>query len=201
MPITATKQTQYEQIPEGAYPARIYRILHIGTVPNEMYGGTVNKAYITFEFPTETRVFDKDKGEQPMTLSNEYTLSFGDKSNLKKVIDACDPKALKVGTDGIVEEFDVESLVGKACLVTVIHKTTAKGTYANISACTVLPKGMDCPPQVNASKVLNYDNFDVEYFNTLPEFLKKKIQASAEYKVMNGEEVNLDDINVDDIPF
>lgn len=201
MPITATKQSQFEQIPEGAYPARIYRILHIGTIPNEAFGGKNNKAYISFEFPTELREFDKAKGEQPMVLSQEYTLSFGDKSNLKKVIDACDPKALKIGTDGVVEEYDIESLLGKCCLVTVTHKTTAKGTYANIGACTVLPKGMDCPSQMNPSTLLNYDSFNEALFNSLPEFIKKKIESSDEYKMMKGEVPSIDDLDIDAIPF
>ncbi len=188
MAIKATKQSTFEIIPEGSYVARIYRILHIGTIPNEMYGGKTNKAYISFELPTETRVFDKERGEQPMVISNEYTLSFGEKSNLKKVIDACDPKALKVGTDGFVEEYDIENLLGKTCLVSVIHKTSAKGTYANVGSVTMVPKGMTCPPQVNESKILNYDSFDEAYFASLPEFLKKKIEASDEYKIMNGSE-------------
>src|ERR1035437_6665845 len=120
MSIKAKKSgADFVPMEEGAYPARIYQILHIGTVAG--FQGTMqNKVRIVFEFPTEMKVFDQAKGEQPQSLSQDYTLSFHEKATLTKVIKACDPKALKVGEDGFMEEYEVENLLGKSCLVTVI---------------------------------------------------------------------------------
>lgn len=196
MAITATnKKTQYDILEEGAYPARIYQIIHIGTVPG-FQGKLQNKARITFEFPTEMKVFDEKKGEQPMVLSQDYTLSFNEKAGLRKVIDACDPKALKaVGEDGLVEVYDIEKLLGKSCLVTIIHKASKDGqnTYANIGGCTVLPKGMVCPAQINPSKSLSYDAWDQSFFETLPKFLQDAMKSSDEYRFMT--------IDKDEVPF
>ncbi len=185
MPIYAKKSEgkTFDPIPEGAYPARIYQVIHLGTVVG-FQGQLQNKVRITWEFPTELKVFKEENGEQPMVLSNDYTLSFHEKSQLRKVIDACDPKALKtVGDDGLVESYDVENLLGKACLVTVIHKEAKAGdaVYANIGVCTVIPKGMICPPQINPSKSLSYDNWDQTYFETLPKFIQDKMKSSQEY--------------------
>lgn len=208
MAIIATKnQKSFDPIPEGAYPARIYQIIHIGTVPG-FQGQLQNKVRITFEFPTETKVFKEENGEQPMVLSQDYTLSFHEKSQLRKVIDACDPKALKsVGDDGLVEQYDIENLLGKACLVTVVHKEakTGEAIYANIANCTVMPKGMTCPPQINESKSLSYDNFDHAYFATLPQFLQDKIKASSEYQWMMSDKSDdavpfPDEVDMSDIP-
>ena len=177
----------FEPMAEGAYPARIYQIIHIGTYPD--YTGVLkNKVRLTFEFPTELKVFKEENGEQPQVLSQEYTVSFHEKSQLRKVIDACDPKAMKnVNDDGFIEEYDIESLLGKSCLVTVIHKEAKTGDaiYANIGNCTVMPKGMECPAQINESKVLNYDAFDKEVFESQPQFIKDKITSSLEYKKMH----------------
>lgn len=196
MPINAVKQQPFEQLAEGVYPARIYKIIHIGTA-NNSFGTRSNTAMISFEFPTELKIFDKAKGEQPMSLSQEYTLTFSEKANLRKLIDAVYPKALK--SEEELEAFDIEALMGQACLVTVVHKTTAKGTYANIGGTTALPKGMTCPDQVNPSQLLNYDNFDEAFFNAQPKFIQAKIESSDEYKAMKGEENQ--DFNLDEIPF
>lgn len=197
MSIIARKTTtkDFEPIEEGSYPARIYQIIHEGTITG-FQGQLQNKVRITFEFPTEMKVFKEENGEQPQVLSNEYTLSFHEKSQLRKVIDACDPKALKtISDDGFVEEYDIENLLGKACLVTIVHKEGKDGnTYANIGNCTVLPKGMVCPPQVNPSKSLSFDNFDKEFFESLPQFIKDKIKSSTEYQTMEGIKEDLDDV-------
>lgn len=189
MAINATKKVggeDIEPIEEGSYPARIYQIIHIGTIAG--FQGTMqNKARITFELPTELKVFNEEKGEQPRVISQDYTLSFHEKATLTKVINACDPKALKIDDDGFIEEFDIEQLMGKTCLVNIIHKKGKEDKiYANVSSCMALPKGMICPPAINEPSVLNYDNWNEELFEKLPDFLKDKIKSSDEYKAMKG---------------
>lgn len=204
MATIATKKqgASFDPIPEGAYPARIYSFIHLGTVPG-FQGQLQNKVRLTFEFPTEMKVFKEENGEQPMVLSQEYTLSTHEKSQLRKVIDACDPKALKtLGDDGLVDAYDAEQLVGKACLVTVIHKDGKDGAvFANIGSCTVIPKGMECPAQINESKVLSYDNFNQEVFDSLPAFIQDKMKSSLEYKKMTEDpnEIPFDTISLDEI--
>lgn len=186
MPIIATKSNSgtFSPIDEGSYPARIYQIIDLGTIPG-FQGAMQHKVRITFEFPTEMKVFKEENGEQPQVLSQDYTLSFHEKSGLRKLITACDPKALKTGDDGFVEEYDIERLLGKSCLVSVKHKEGKENAvYANIDVAMGMPKGMVCPPQVNESKVLSYDNFDTAYFESLPAFIKDKMKSSFEYKKM-----------------
>jgi ferritin len=45
-----------------------------------------------------------------------------------------------------------------------------------------MPKGMVCPGQVNETFVLSYDAFDFDKFNTLPKFIKEKMEKSVEFK-------------------
>ena len=64
---TATR----EPVPAGVFPARCYKLQHFGTVPDTYMGEhkMVNKLRIDWELPTETKVFDPEKGEQPLSIS------------------------------------------------------------------------------------------------------------------------------------
>lgn len=183
---TNKKGESVDPIEAGSYPARIYQMIHIGTVAG-FQGMLQNKVRIGFELPTETAVFDKAKGEQPRVISQDFTLSFNEKATLRKIITACDPKALEVDEDGFMEEFDIETLIGKDCLITIAQKQKKdnSGNYSYIESCTRLPKGMTCPAPVNPVQILNYTKFDIALFEKLPDFLKEKIITSKEYIEMN----------------
>ena len=189
MPIYATnkKSEGFDPIEAGSYPARIYSMIQIGTVEG-FQGQLQNKVRISFELPTEMMVFDPAKGEQPRSISQDYTLSFHEKAKLRKVIQACDPKALELDEDGFMEEFDIEQILGKELLVTIAQKPKKDGTgnYAFIDNCTRLPKGMVCPPAINPTLVLSYGNWNEEVFQKLPEFIRTKMESSLEYKEIKG---------------
>jgi hypothetical protein len=183
----------FDPIEAGSYPARIYQMIELGNVIG-FQGQIQNKVRIGFELPTEMMVFDPTKGEQPRVISQEYTLSFNEKSNLRKVIEACDPTALAVDEGGMMEEFDVETLIGKELLITIAQKPKkdGSGNYAFIDNCTRLPKGMTCAPAINPPQVLAYDKWNEDLFSKLPDFLRGKIESSLEYQEMKGIKPNLD---------
>lgn len=194
MSIIATKSqgTKFVPLEEGSYAARIYQIIHLGTIVGYQ-GQMQDKVRISFEVPSEMKVFKEEKGEQPVSLSKEYTVSTHEKSGLRKLIVACDPKGLPEELEG---EYDIENLLGKSCLVSVVHNQGKDGAvYANIDVETVLPKGMKCLDAVNEPKLLSYDNFDSELFNTLPQFIQDKMKQSWEYKtIIEGIERPSDEI-------
>ena len=182
--IPATKSaTNYEPVPIGSHVARVYQVIHVGTVEG-FQGKLQNKVRITFELPNEEREFKQGEGPKPMSISGDYTLSFHEKSNLRQLIEACCG-----AMEGELEVFDVESLLGKTCLITVKQKDrqSGDGKFSFIDGATPLPKGMKCPDPVNETKVLNYTNFDRALYDSLPDFLREKIASSVEYKQLNGE--------------
>lgn len=182
--IEATNDSQpRELIPSGNHIARCYSMVHVGT-NKEIIMGTekiLNKVRITWELPQEMRVFDESKGEQPMVISKEYTLSMHEKSNLRKDLESWRGKGF---TEEEAKSFDVAQLLGVACLVNVIHKKANNGNeYANISSITTLIKGMECPAQINPTFEFNYtDKFDSLIVESFPDFIKDKIKSSSEYK-------------------
>lgn len=208
MSIIATTSSQpKELIPAGNYYARCYQMLHIGTVKELILGEvkSLNKVRIGWELPTETKVFNKEKGEQPFVISEEYTLSMHEKSNLRKLL------ASWRGKDFSVEEasfFDITKLLGVACMLNIIHKPSKRDPqvmYQKVGSVSPVPKGVVCPPQVNPTSVLSYDNFNYELYASLPDFIKDKIKVSDEFiKMQNPEHTvftNDDETGEEVLPF
>lgn len=216
MPIVATaKSGSRELIPEGNHIATCIGMIQIGTVTSNIQGAmkSLHKVRITWEFPDEKRVYDETKGEQPMVFSKEFTLSLSDKSNLRKILESWRGAAF---TAEEAAGFDITKLVGAPCMINIIHKaskTDPTKKYEEIGSIARLIKGMKKPDQVNPSRILSYDNFDFEYFDTLPDFIKEAMKSTPEYQELIARQnakpvshkVNVavedDDDNVDDLPF
>lgn len=208
----------FTPVPAGTHIARLFSIIHIGTTGYE-YMGEWKESYkvrLTFELPLKTKVFNEEKGEQPMVISEEYGLTMGSKSKLRKVVEGI------IGTTLIDKEayaFDIEDLLGEPCLIRVVHKTKGDKTFANIESTSPLMEGQECPPQVNPDFVLSYADWNQEKFDSLPEFIKDKIRATGEYRAKtttvpdmkavreelrakrNPKEYGPDEIDPDSIPF
>lgn len=207
MSINATNESKpREIIPAGNYVARCYSMIHIGTVEEDYMGEIkhLNKVRVTWELPLETRVFDEAKGEQPMVISKEYTLSMHEKSNLRKDLENWRGKTF---TEEQAAHFDITKLLGIPCMLSIIHKTskTSQSTYAIISGIAAMPKGVECPLQHNETFEFNYeDKFDENVLNAMPDFIKDKIKSSAEYRKMffpTEQEVVTEQPEEDDLPF
>ena len=198
MPLKAQlpQKTQRELIPTGNYPARVYEIIELGTVDSTWMGEAkkTHKVRIGFELPTEKRVFDETKGEQPMVISKEMALSFGDLAGLRKIIEAVEGRKI---TDAEAVNYDVLEILGKPLLVTVSHsEPNEQGiVYANATTFSPLIKGLTVEPLINKPRVLTYENWDENVYNSLPEFLKEKMNKTPEF-LNRGKTFQLPVVNV-----
>jgi len=183
---SSTGGSNYEPIAAGTYVARCYSMVHLGTIKESYMGEEkyVNKVRLTFELPTELKVFKEENGEQPQVISKEFTLSLGDKSNLRAFLNSWRGKAL---TEDECKSFDIAVLAGKACTLSIIHKTSKVSgkTYAEIASIGGVMKGMDVPAIMNPEMVFSVNNFDQVAFDSFPDFIKEKIQSSNEYKAVS----------------
>lgn len=209
MAINATnKGVQRELIPAGNYIARCYQMIQIGTVEEMILGSvkSLNKVRIGWELPTEQKVFNPEKGEQPFVISKEFTLSMNEKSNLRKVLASWRGKDF---TEDEAKCFDITKLLSVPCMLNVIHKPSKADPtriYEEIGSVSPMPKGVKCPPQINPTAVLEFENFNWELFNSLPDFIKMKVQSSAEFKEMQSpheRQLHPNEIMepIDDLPF
>lgn len=183
---TTNGNTPRELIPTGNYIARCYKMIHIGTVEEVILGDKkiLNKVRIGWELPTELRVFNEEKGEQPLVIDKEFTLSLYEKSALRGVLKSWRGKDF---TEEEAKCFDITKLLGVQCMINIIHKPSkrdASKVYEEIAGITAVPKGITVPAQINTTFCLDYDNFDETKFNSLPDFIKQKMQTSMEYSAL-----------------
>ena len=202
----APTQTR-ELLEEGNYIATLYRIIYIGTVETEYLGEKKNvfKVDLTWELNNELKVWKEGEEAKPVVVSKQYTLSLGQKANLRPVVEGM------VGgmSDSEATNYDLDNLLGTACLLNVSHGVTESGSqYLKVST-SKLMKGMEQPKAFNEQVILTYENWNEELYLSLPEWLKDKIASTPEYKGMKsigGFEmpvVNVDtgEVNSKDIPF
>lgn len=193
---TSNGNTNFEPIATGNYPARCYSMIHIGTIDEVILGTqkTLNKVRITWELPTELKVFKEENGEQPHVISKEFTLSMHEKATLRNFLKNWRGKDF---TEDEAKAFDIEKLIGAPCMLNITHKKSKDGTktYAEIGSISTMPKGFPCPEQITPSFVWTYEDFNSDKFNALPDYLKAKMVNSVEYKqaVSGGQEVEVND--------
>ncbi len=170
--------------PEGTHHAICVGLVEVGTVDSEWQGETKNlhKIRLTFELPDELHDFNGE--EKPLVVSQEYTLSMGEKANLRKLVEGIIGVAFH---DEEAESFNIEELLGKNCLLAIKHKESKTGNkYVIISSASPLMKSMKDKKPFNPIKVLTYEKWDAEYYSSLPDFLKDAMKATPEYQKMFG---------------
>lgn len=169
-------QTFEPNVPEGIHQAVIRSIIDLGTqeINSQAYGlQEKRQVSISFEFPKVRKTFDESKGEQPCSLSCKYTLSMHEKAKLKKV---CEKILGKKFTDDEAYDFDLKDILGKSCMVEVVHSNG----YANID--NVMNDASEPAPKAeNELRIFDLDNFDKELFDTFHEKVQRQIMNSPEY--------------------
>ena len=164
---------------EGMHIARIYQIVDLGTTEQGGdYPGKKRKVQFLFELPNETSIFDPAKGPQPYYAKSLYTLSMNSKSILRNNVESLLGKTMD---DKEAYAFNIFNLIGKECMIQIVHTKKGENTYANIKNITPMPKGMACPPAFNEPMIFSTQQPDMNVFNKLPEFIQDKIKSSDEF--------------------
>ena len=113
-----------------------------------------------------------------MILSQVYTISMHPDSNMRQMLESWRAATFTLNEEF---EFDISTVLGRACMVTVVHN----GDWANVRTVSPLPKGMDVPKA--EMPLLLYDTDNTESYNDLPPWIQKKLakeQAAADTAAM-----------------
>lgn len=211
MAIKSAQVPARELIPAGNYVAICYSMIQIGTIDNTYKGVTKKtpKVRLGWELCDELKVFKEGEPAKPLVIEKEYSLYMTDKSNLRKDLESWRGATW---TDKEAEDFDITKLVKAACMLNIIHHTADSGkVYEKISGITKLPKSIPPPKPFNPTRVLEFDNWNQQLFESLPDFITDQIKTSLEYQKMvnpgetytddNASHYTPDDDNPDDLPF
>jgi hypothetical protein len=181
MSLTAPKSKSSDPVPKGNHVARLYQIIHIGTNDFEYMGETKSsdKVRLTFELSNERKVFKEGDEPKPYSISREFGFSMHTKSKLRPFVESMIGAPL---FDKEADNFDFEDLLGRECLLNVVHEEKNGNVYANIAGASPLPKGMDAPALVNEKKMIDVNTAPFEEIEALPSFIREKMQSSDEFK-------------------
>jgi hypothetical protein len=182
-----TAGTKSAPVPAGVTPGRCYCIADLGT-PTEAFGTFEprRKVCLIFELPEHRIQLERD-GKQvdlPKAISARYTLSLGDKANLRHVLEAWRGRPF---TPEELKGFDLEKVLGAPGLLNIVHKPRkdGSGSVAVIASISPLPKGLKCPPQENPKVWFDLDEAlagnDCVFPPGLPQWCEDEIKKSEEF--------------------
>jgi hypothetical protein len=184
--------TDFKPVPEGTHVAICNMVVDMGVQGGGQFKPS-RKVYIRWELPNEkTEWTDKngDKHSGPMVVGNQYTLSLSEKANLRADLESWRGKTF---TEQELEGFDVTKVLGKACLLGIVHNIKGNKTYANIKAVMGLTKGTVVPPAHNALVQYTPDDHDQATFDLLPPWLQEMIQNRKKIETVSASRMPSDD--------
>jgi len=166
----------FTPLPAGSHIARCFGLISLGTQASPNFKPS-SKMMLTFEVPGE--LVDNDE-KTPMTISKEYTVSLSEKANLRKDLNSWRGRPF---TKDELNGFAVEKVLGCACMLSVIHEESNKGsTYAKIVGISAVPKGVTVPAQHHKNVHFEIEmGRDSATFKALPEWIQRKITACEEW--------------------
>lgn len=164
----------FEMVEPGTYAAICTRILDMGLQPLGTYGDK-RRILITWELD------EMQTDGEPFLISQSYTLSLSKKANLRNDLQSWRGK---VFSESELAGFDLENLVGKGCMLNIIHNAVGDKTYANIASISTLPRGMKPPTPKGELLVFSCDAPDMKILEKLSEKMGDKITTGmAKLKV------------------
>lgn len=160
----------FEKCPVGVHAAWCVSVIDLGTQISELYGSK-RKVWILFEIPDK-----KMSDGRPFGVSVFYTASLNEKANLRHDLEAWRGKPF---TKQELESFDLKNIVGKPCLLNIIHNEKDKVEIASIMP---LPKTMPIAAMVNETCVFDIaDDINTSNFEKIPAGIQKIIKSSEEF--------------------
>lgn len=146
----------FDPVPEGSHLAVCDMFVDMGM--QDSHFGAKHKIYLRWQIPALRMEWEKDgvKHEGPMAIGAQYTLSLSEKSNLRPMLQSWRGRAF---TPDELKRFDVSTVLGAPCMITVIHKPKdGGGVYANVGTVSKLPDGVPAPNLEGEAIIYDADN-------------------------------------------
>lgn len=137
MAITAKDNGKtFDPCPVGAHSAVCCDVQDLGDVEVTFNGHTSKKHMVRLVWQVNEQMTDG----RPFVVGQRYNLTLNEKGNLRRDLQAWRGKPFT--EEQLKDGFDLEVLIGKCCLVNVIHAPKDGRVYANVTSIMPLPKGM-----------------------------------------------------------
>lgn len=173
MGLIAKNETKIEikRIEDGVYTAVSTMLIDLGIQLNDTFKKKQRKIMIVWEILGETIEINGE--ELPRIISKEYTLSLGEKSTLRKDLQAWRGKAFSADE---LEGFDLINILNVPCQIQIINVENNEKIYPNIAAIMAMPKGMTVEETDETIYFNTYEPETWNTFNKIPKWIQDKIR-------------------------
>jgi hypothetical protein len=152
-----------------------------------------------WELPEVKLTIEKNEEtiELARVISKKYTLSLGEKANLRKDLQSWRGRSF---SDDELAGFDLQSILGVNCMIQIIHTKKNDKVYANISVITPLLKSIKPLHAENKIQFFSLEDSEDIPVDT-PEWIKDIINTCQELNPKNETKSESTTPIDDDIPF
>lgn len=159
----------FELVPAGTHLAICCAVVYMGWQEGEYKGKKECHPKILFMWEICN---EKDKDGKPFTICAFYTDSLHGKANMRKMLETWRSKGF---TDSELRGFDVTKVLGKPCMISVIHKEIDRDIKARVQSVSSVPRGTRTPLGVNQQLYYTVEPGDPDSCEKfmLPEWIQK----------------------------
>jgi hypothetical protein len=177
----------YEMVPEGNHLAVCVSVIDKGTQVMTYPGKAEmhqRQVYLSWEIAEVKRSDGK-----PFYIGTSYTLSSNEKANLRKALESWRGQKF---TEEELGNWELKNILGKGCMLNVVHAENGDKTYANIATIAQLPtvNGKRLPAPTPTGELvylsLEPDDFDAAAFESLGDKMKEAIRKSPEFAAVEN---------------
>ena len=161
----------------GVYSAIGSMIIDLGIQKNEKFGKSQRKFRLVWNIVGEEVEINGEK--YPRTMSKEYSFSLGEKSNLRRDLQAWRGKAF---TEEELRGFLLVNILNKGCQLQIINEEKNGKTYNNIASIVSLPKGTKLDELEETTVFDIEDKATWENWSKVPTWLREQIKKAENYE-------------------
>lgn len=171
-----TGNLSIEKLEAGVYRGISSMLIDLGLQESEKFEKTQRKMILIWNIVDE---YIEINGEKlPRTITKEYGFSLGEKSNLRKDLQAWRGKPF---TEEELQGFNLLNILNKPCQLQIILEEKNGKKYNNIASIMALGKGM----QFNELEETSYLDLEEEEtfvnWGSVPRWIQEKIKRAQNY--------------------
>ncbi len=185
MSLTVKNEGDYTPCPAGNHAAICYAVIDLGTQHQDQFvweGKSIeasDRPQILIMWEIAGERIEIDGVDKPASISKFYNAFWGERASLRIHLEAWRGRPF---TGDEIDAFNVGNLLGKPCMVNVIHTDKGKAKVAGIAA---WPKGMTTPTPENEPLLFDLENHDQGTFDKISEGIQNIIKKSPEWQAQN----------------
>lgn len=183
---------EYQQPPEGSHVARVIQLIDLGVQEKEWKGvkSQDHMLFVRFELPNKKMELTDKDGKTisvPFSAQKELPYKLSPESTSAEFVSAFTKLCRACGLNPYSESFQLTDVLDKLCLIKLAKNE--KGNV-NVTGFEMIPEDIDTKLEKYERKnhltslILHPDFYDDDVLDKLPNFLKKKVQSSPQWKAL-----------------